>query len=84
MLPALLAPGNVPALSEIVCCRTRHRHGKPAFRFHRNSSSFQAVAKFCSVLLVPIDDLLTDIPGDYGVVLTYALFRGFGDGSDRR
>jgi hypothetical protein len=79
MLPALLAPGNLPALSEafavdlVIVTETR------LFDFIRNSSSFQAAAKFCSVRLVPLDDLLTAIPGDYGVVLTYALFRGFSD-----
>jgi hypothetical protein len=79
MLPALLAPGNVPALSESFAVELVIVTESRLFDFIRNSSSFQAVAKFCSVLLVPIDDLLTDIPGDYGVVLTYALFRGFGE-----
>jgi hypothetical protein len=79
MLPALLAPGNVPALSESFAVELVIVTESRLFDFIRNSSSFQAAAKFCSVRLVPIDDLLTDIPGDYGVVLTYALFRGFSD-----
>ncbi len=33
----------------------------------------------CTPRLIPLDDLITDVPGDYGMVLTYALFRGFVD-----
>ena len=46
-------------------------------------SSFQAIGKVCATRLVPLDDLLTDFHGDYGTILTYALFRGFGDLGER-
>jgi hypothetical protein len=78
-LPAVLAPGNLPALCEefdvelVIVTETR------LFDMVRNSASFQAAAKICTTQLTSLDDLLTDVPGDYGMVLTYALFRGFSD-----
>jgi hypothetical protein len=69
-LPALLAAGNLPALTgmfdvELVLVTESKLYDKI-----RQASSFQ---------LVSLDDLMTELPGDYGVVLTYALFRGFAD-----
>ena len=78
-LPALLAPGNLPSLCEtfevelIVVTETRQ------FVAICNSQSFLAAGKICIARVVPMDDLITDVPGDYGMVLTYALFRGFED-----
>jgi hypothetical protein len=78
-LPAVLAPGNLPALCEgfevelVIVTETR------LFESIRSSQSFQAAAKICSARLVSLDDLLRNIRGDYGMVLTYALFRGFAD-----
>ncbi|MBS0245070.1 MAG: hypothetical protein JSR61_00505 [Proteobacteria bacterium] len=78
-IPALLAPGNVPAFAEdfdiefVIVTETR------LFETIRAADSFKKISQFCKPLLFPIDDLMTDIPGDYGVVLTYALFRGFID-----
>ena len=78
-LPAVLAPGNLPALCDtfdvelVVVTETR------LFDMFRASSVFHSAAKVCTARLVPLDDLLTDIAGDYGAVLTYALFRGFAD-----
>lgn len=82
-LPAVLAPGNLPALCEafevelVVVTETR------LFATIGESPAFQAAAKVCKGRLVPIDDLLTDTAGDYGAVLTYALFRGFADLDER-
>ena len=45
----------------------------------RDSHSFQLAKRLCSPRLVALDDLMIDEPGDYGAVLTYALFRGFTD-----
>src|SRR5262249_54526740 len=45
----------------------------------RNSRAFQRLAALCSTKLTPVDDLISDLPGDYGVVLTKALYRGFVD-----
>jgi hypothetical protein len=78
-LPAVLAPGNLPALREafevelVIVTETR------LFESIRNSQSFRAAATICSARLVSLDDLLRNIRGDYGMVLTYALFRGFAD-----
>ncbi|MBS0534408.1 MAG: hypothetical protein JSR72_10160 [Proteobacteria bacterium] len=78
-IPALLAPGNVPAFAEdfdlefVIVTETR------LFETIRAADSFKNISQYCKPLLFPIDDLMTDLPGDYGVVLTYALFRGFID-----
>ena len=78
-LPAVLAPGNLPALSElfdvelVIVTETR------LFDLIRASRAFQSVQKFGAARLVPLDDLMLDDPIDYGAVLTYALFRGFTD-----
>ena len=78
-LPALLAPGNLPALAgmfdvELVLVTESKLYDKI-----RQASSFQLVSRVCRTKLVSLDDLMTELPGDYGVVLTYALFRGFAD-----
>jgi hypothetical protein len=78
-LPAVLAPGNLPALCEsfdielVIVTETK------LFDSIRRSHSFQLAAQIATARLVSLDDLMTDIPGDYGVVLTYALHRGFAD-----
>ena len=78
-LPALLAPGNLPALTgmfdvELVLVTESKLYDKI-----RQAGSFQLVSRVCRTKLVSLDDLMTELPGDYGVVLTYALFRGFAD-----
>jgi hypothetical protein len=78
-LPALLAPGNLPALSEAFAVELVIVTEARLFESIRGSQSFQVAAKICATRLVALDDLLTDSPGDYGMVLTYALFRGFAD-----
>lgn len=78
-LPAVLAPGNLPALSEffdvdlVIVTETR------LFDFVRESRAFQSAQKLCPVRLASLDDLMLDDPIDYGAVLTHALFRGFTD-----
>lgn len=78
-LPAVLAPGNLPALSGmfdvevVIVTETR------LFDLVRSSRCFQAVERVCAIRLVALDDLLTNVFTDYGMVLTYALFRGFAD-----
>lgn len=78
-LPALLTPGNLPALCErfdvelVIVTETK------LFDLIGRAKSFQLASRLCRTKLVPIDDLMTDLPGDYGVVLTYALYRGFTD-----
>jgi len=78
-LPALLAPGNLPALSnafdvEIVLVTETRLYARI-----QEAQSFRLVSQRCRTKLVSLDDLLTELPGDYGVVLTYALYRGFTD-----
>src|SRR6202158_6306202 len=78
-LPALLAPGNLPALRTMFDVEIVLVTESRLFDSIRSSKSFQFVSGLCRTRLVSLDDLMTDVPGDYGVVLTYALFRGFTD-----
>src|SRR5215467_13530944 len=78
-LPALLAPGNLPSLCTMFEVEVVIVTETKLFDFIRNSRPFQRVAALCSTKLVPIDDLVSALPGDYGIVLTKALYRGFLD-----
>lgn len=78
-LPAVLAPGNLPALSGMFDVEVVIVTESRLFDMVRSSRCFQATEKVCRVSLVPLDDLLTSVFTDYGMVLTYALFRGFAD-----
>ena len=78
-LPAILAPGNLPALREMFDVEIVIVTESRLFEFIRASKAFQAAEKICKMLLASLDDLLADQVSDYGVVLTYALFRGFVD-----
>jgi hypothetical protein len=78
-LPALLARGNLPVLCDhfdvelVIVTETN------LFETIEAAQSYRLVSSLCKTRLVPIDDLMTDVPGDYGVVLTHALYRGFVD-----
>jgi hypothetical protein len=78
-LPAALAPGNLPALSGMFDVELVIVTESRLFDLVRGSRCFQAAEKVCNTRLVPLDDLLTGVFTDYGMVLTYALFRGFAD-----
>src|SRR4051794_40298106 len=78
-LPAVLAPGNLPALCETCAVEVVLVTETKLFKYIRAAKSFKLLSSLCPVKLIAIDDLVTDLPGDYGVVLTYALFRGFAD-----
>lgn len=78
-LPAVLASGNLPALCEMFDVEVAIVTESRLFESIRASKSFQAVAKICKVRLIPLDDLLAEFGGDYGTILTHALFRGFAD-----
>jgi hypothetical protein len=75
-LPALLAPGNIPAFVEhfdaemVVVTETRF------FDLLADSPVIGRLLEHCDLRLLPIDDLLSDW---YGITLTYALVRGFAD-----
>ena len=78
-LPALLAPGNLPALCTMFDVEVVILTETRLFDLIRNSRAFQRVDALCSTKMMPIDDLMSQLPGDYGVVLTKALYRGFLD-----
>ena len=78
-LPALLAPGNLPALAGMFDVELVLVTETRLFDTIRQAGSFQLVSQVCRTQFVSLDDVMTDLPGDYGVVLTYALFRGFAD-----
>ncbi|HEV2171401.1 MAG TPA: hypothetical protein VGR40_10655, partial [Candidatus Binatus sp.] len=78
-LPAVLAPGNLPALCGMFDVELVVVTESRLFDLVRRSRSFQAAETVCVVRLVPLDDLLTSVFTDYGMVLTYGLFRGFAD-----
>jgi len=82
-LPALLAPGNLPALCSMFHVEVVIVTEAKLFDAIRGSRSFQHLAALCPVGLTPIDDLMSNLPGDYGVVLTRALYRGFLDLGDK-
>jgi hypothetical protein len=75
----VLAPGNLPALCTMFNVEVVIVTETKLFDIIRNSRSFQRLALLCPVRLTPLDDLMSNIPGDYGVVLTNALYRGFLD-----
>jgi hypothetical protein len=78
-LPALLAPGNLPSLATMfeveVVLVTEHK----LVDYIRRARSFDRLSKICEVKFASLDDLMPCEPGEYGVVLTAALFRGFVD-----
>jgi hypothetical protein len=78
-LPAVLAPGNLPALIDMLDVELVIVTESRLFEMLRTSRSFGLAAELCPTRLVPLDDLMIDAPTDYGAVLTYALFRGFAD-----
>ena len=78
-LPAVLAPGNLPALSGMFDVEAVIVTESRLFDLVRGSPCFQAAERVCKIRLCPLDDLLTGVFTDYGMVLTYALFRGFAD-----
>src|ERR1700730_5978091 len=82
-LPALLAPGNLPALCAMFNVEVVIVTETKLFDVLRSSLSFQRLSLLCPVTLTPIDDLISDRPSDYGVMLTKALYRGFLDLGDR-
>jgi hypothetical protein len=75
-IPALLAPGNLPALAEIFDCELVIVTESRFFDRLERSAAIAALLRFADLRLVPIDDLLSPW---YGITLTYALVRGFAD-----
>ncbi len=78
-IPALLAPGNLPAMAEsfdVEVVLVTERALRPKLV---KSPAYANLRKICAIDVRFLDDLMTGVPGDYGVVLSYALYRGFTD-----
>ena len=78
-LPALLAPGNLPALVAMFDVEVVLVTESGLVDYIRQAHSFRRLSELCEVKFVSLDDLMPCEPGEYGVVLTAALFRGFVD-----
>ncbi len=77
-LPALLAPGNLPAVAAQVSCELVLVSEKRLFVKIASHPAVREVQKLCPVRLVGLDDLITR-SDKYGMALTYALHRAFAD-----
>lgn len=77
-LPAILAPGNLPALAREFECELAIVTETRLFESLREAPVVREVARHCRLKLVPVDDLIANNAG-YGMALTYALHRGFED-----
>src|SRR5215467_8631323 len=78
-LPALLAPGNLPSLATMFDVEVVLVTESKLVDSIRQARSFQRLSAICEVKFASLDDLMPCEPGEYGVVLTAALFRGFVD-----
>src|SRR6266481_1246456 len=78
-LPALLAPGNLPSLALMFEIEVVLVTENKLVDYIRQARSFQRLTTICEVKFASLDDLMPCEPGEYGVVLTAALFRGFVD-----
>ena len=76
-LPAVLAPGNLPALAEELPCEFALVTEQRLFDRVRKHPVYERMQRHCKVKLLPVDDLI--VAPLYGLALTYALYRGFED-----
>src|SRR5579864_8464000 len=77
-IPALLAPGNLPAVAAQVQCELVLVSEERLFGKIAGDPAIKKVQEFCPVRLVGLDDLITR-SDKYGMALTYALHRAFAD-----
>ncbi len=77
-LPAVVAPGNLPALAELVECEYVLVTESAFFDRIRATPIFQRIEAVCSARLVSLDDLVMT-RNHYGMTLTHAFCRGFED-----
>src|SRR6185437_13935298 len=77
-LAAALAPGNLPAVVDLLDCDIVILTETSRFDTLRQHAVFRALERLCPVELRPVDEFVTR-PDAYGMALTYALFRGFED-----
>lgn len=81
-LPALIAPGNLPALVQSFDCEFVLVTETKLFERVRNAPVFRQIESKCKARLVSLDDLvMTRL--HYGMTLTYAYMRGFEDLGER-
>ena len=77
-LPALLAPGNLPAIVKTVACEAVVLTEERFFETFNAHPNVRAIRSLCSLRLVSLDDLVC-APDKYGISLTYVLHRGCAD-----
>jgi hypothetical protein len=77
-LAAVLAPNNLPALSEHLSCEMVIVTEEAWFDRLRQHPIFHRIEQYCPIELRAIDEFVSR-PDAYGMALTYALFRGFED-----
>jgi hypothetical protein len=77
-LPAVLAPGNLPALTAVFDCTVAIVTEDKLFNYVRAHPIIKKLEQVCPIALIPLDDLVSE-PWQYGMTLAYALFRGFAD-----
>jgi hypothetical protein len=77
-LPALLAPGNLPAVAAQVQCELVLVSEERLFAKIAGHPAIKKAQELCAVRLVGLDDLITR-SDKYGMALTYALHRAFAD-----
>ena len=81
-LPAVLAPGNLPALVDAFDCEFIIVTQQAMFDTIERAPVLKGIRALCPARLVPLDDLIfrSDM---YGLSLTYAYHRGFADLGER-
>ncbi len=77
-LPALLSPGNLPAICEVFDCEIAFLTEESRFDIIAAHPSWRNATRVCPARLIALDDLLIG-PDSYGMTLTQALHRGFSD-----
>lgn len=80
MLPTLLAPGNIPAVAEMLPCRfvlMSSMLDVPTIRAH---PAWRQLARICNVEIQSIDDLITD--GNHTATITLAYARALRERGD--
>ena len=77
-LPAVIAPGNLPALADLLDCEYVLVTESAFFDRIRSTPVFQRIESICPTRLVSLDDLVMT-RNHYGMTLTYAYCRGFED-----
>jgi hypothetical protein len=74
VLPALLAPGNLPHISSKNKIIVRFLTTQPSALHLRESHSYEELSRYADISFCFIDDLV--LLGDYGIILTLAYERG--------